>query len=188
MDQDLYPHSREMLKITENDIALIENLVRDDLSPIEEAKAYMNRWKLMIKEDKDLKSLVDIPLALSKVLPPSKTRIEQRISLLKLPEPIQNAIDLGTFKKTYEYWYRLKYIFFDKISVCVKSIFFHYISAIFSLQIILFSDSLLNVSSSLSDFIPNSESSNFPNTLIPFRNTFFNCSIQALKFASCFEL
>ena len=69
-------------------MALIENLVRDDLSPIEEAKAYMNRWQLMGNKNLDLNSISNISYQLAKTLPPSKTRIEERISLLKLPENI----------------------------------------------------------------------------------------------------
>ena len=85
-------------KITEVDINLIENLTRENLSPIEEAHAYMNRWNLMIAEDLDLKSNIDIAWQLSKVIPPSKTRIEQRIALLKLPKKIQDTIHLKEFK------------------------------------------------------------------------------------------
>jgi len=90
-------------EITENDIALIENLVREDLSPIEEAQAYMNRWELMKKDSTlDLKSN-DLHKEISNALGIPYSRVYVVVSLLKLPEPIQNAIHLGKFKKTYGY-------------------------------------------------------------------------------------
>lgn len=49
----------------------------------------------------DLNSISNISYQLAKTLPPSKTRIEERIFLLKLPETIQNATHLGKLKKTY---------------------------------------------------------------------------------------
>lgn len=42
---------RAWIKRNKPDIALIERLIRDDLSPIEEAKAYMKRWRLMGNKD-----------------------------------------------------------------------------------------------------------------------------------------
>lgn len=90
-------------EITENDIALIENLIRDDLSPIEEAKAYMNRWKLMGYKIHSNLNESEIATELSKKLPPPKTRIYKRLCLLRLPKTIQNRIHLKKFKKTYGY-------------------------------------------------------------------------------------
>jgi len=90
-------------EITENDIALIENLVRDNLSPIEEAQAYMTRWKLMGHNNQQNFSDYEIAGRLSDELPKSTKHIHNKISLLKLPEPIQNVIHLGKFKKTYGY-------------------------------------------------------------------------------------
>ena len=76
-------------------------MIRDDLSPIEEAKAYMTRWQL--KGQKNLKLISDLKIAsaLSKELPKSSQAIYNKISLLKLPETIQNAIHLGKLKKEY---------------------------------------------------------------------------------------
>jgi len=78
-------------EITENDIALIENLVRDDLGPIEEAKAYMNRWDLMGHQNSSRLNENEVARELSKELPKPKSTIYMKISLLKLPEQIQNT-------------------------------------------------------------------------------------------------
>lgn len=69
-------------------------MVRDDLSPIEEAKAYINRWELM--EHKTQSNLTESEIAgeLSKELPKPKSTIYIRLSLLKLPEGIKNAMHL----------------------------------------------------------------------------------------------
>jgi len=90
-------------EIIENDIALIENLVRDDLSPIEEAQAYMNRWELM--GHKNLSNVIEKinTSAIARELSLPQSRVYITVSLLKLPESIQNAIHLGKFKKTYGY-------------------------------------------------------------------------------------
>lgn len=90
-------------EITESDIALLENLIRDDLTPIEEAKAYMNRWNLMKKDPNLNLNWDNIPKTISKELNIPHSRVYTALCLLKLPEPIQNAIHLGTFKKTYGY-------------------------------------------------------------------------------------
>lgn len=90
-------------EIAESDIALIENLVRDDLSPIEEARAYINRWELMGHKSTENFQYQEVASALSKELPKSYNSIHNKLSLLKLPEKIQNAIHLGKFKKTYGY-------------------------------------------------------------------------------------
>lgn len=90
-------------KIVESDIALIENLVRDDLSPIEEAKAYMNRWHLMGHKNQLNLSDYEIAGRLADELPKSIKAIYNKLSLLKLPENIQNAVHLGKLKKTYGY-------------------------------------------------------------------------------------
>lgn len=88
---------------TESDIALIENLIRDNLTPIEEAKAYMNRWKLIGHEITVNLQYKNVAYELSKVLPRGTRAILNKLSLLKLPKTIQNAIHLGKFKKTYGY-------------------------------------------------------------------------------------
>ena len=90
-------------EIAESDIALIENLVRDDLSPIEEAQAYMKRWRLMGNKNHINLSEYEIAGKLSKELPKDKKTMMMRLSLLKLPETIQNAVHLGKLKKTYGY-------------------------------------------------------------------------------------
>jgi len=78
-------------------------LVRDDLSPIEEAKAYVNRWQLMGNKVQINLSECEIAGELSKKLPKDKRTIMMRISLLKLPESVQNAVHLGKIHSKYEY-------------------------------------------------------------------------------------
>ena len=67
------------------EIALIENIQREDLSPIEEAKAYqqlINNYSL--SQD-----------ALSKKLGKKRSTIANSLRLLKLPEDMQNALNNG---------------------------------------------------------------------------------------------
>jgi len=67
-------------------ITLIENLIRDNLSPIEEAKAYMNRWKLM--GDQKLSNYTEskVALKISKEILPSYLKVYTALCLLKLPQ------------------------------------------------------------------------------------------------------
>jgi len=88
-------------EITENDIALIENLVRDDLSPIEEAQAYMKRWELMGHKNHSILNAYEVAEKLSKELPKPRSTIYLKLSLLKLPETIQDAIHLKKLKQGY---------------------------------------------------------------------------------------
>ena len=90
-------------EITEADIALLENLIRDNLTPIEEAKAYLNRWFLMGNEDTQNFEYNKIATTISKELPRSYQHIYNIISLLKLPKGVQDDIHLKKFKRTYGY-------------------------------------------------------------------------------------
>ncbi len=68
------------------EIALIENIQRDDLNPIEEAKGYQT----LCKEFKLSQDVV------AKKVGRSRTSITNSIRLLKLPEPIQNGLIEGS--------------------------------------------------------------------------------------------
>ena len=81
---------RAWIKRNKPDIALIERLIRDDLSPIEEAQAYMKQWRLMGNKNHINLSEYEIAGKLSKELPKSYQSIYNKLSLLNLPETIQN--------------------------------------------------------------------------------------------------
>lgn len=75
----------EMTDETSQELALIENLQRDDLTPIEEAKSLA---ELAERYDNDLKQVAE---RVSK----SEIYIGDRIALLGLPEEVQTQIDHG---------------------------------------------------------------------------------------------
>lgn len=70
---------------------LIENLLRDDLDPIEEAKGYQN----LLEEDFEGKPLYTQE-SLAQRLGKSQSHIAQRIGLLKLPDSLQRAVSEAT--------------------------------------------------------------------------------------------
>lgn len=65
------------------EIGLMENIIRDDLEPVEEAKGY----KYMLEN-----KIVESQNELSKRLGVSKGRISQKLSILRLPEEIQSKV------------------------------------------------------------------------------------------------
>lgn len=65
------------------EIALIENIQREDLSPVEEAKAYKS-----LMEASGLNQE-----ALARRLGKNRSTIANAVRLLKLPEPVQDALD-----------------------------------------------------------------------------------------------
>jgi len=83
------------LEKSKSNIALLENLIRDDLTPIEEAKAYMNRWDLMKNEGVLNSTPTDPSKPISEALNIPYSRVYIALCLLKLPKTIQNAIHLG---------------------------------------------------------------------------------------------
>ena len=102
---------RELTDIEAIDLSFIENLQRDDLTPIEEANMYLSRLKMMPEYQKfvEKKSKKNIPLGMffipaheSEIYELIKMKysksvktIYRRLLLLTLPEdPIQNAIEI----------------------------------------------------------------------------------------------
>lgn len=65
-------------------VALVENLVRSDLSPVEEAKGYAK-----------LREGGSSPTQIAKQISVSKERVESRLALLALPEAVQDHIAGG---------------------------------------------------------------------------------------------
>ena len=76
---------------------LIENLLRDDLDPIEEARGYQN----LLKEDLEGKPLFTQE-SLASRLGKSQSHIAQRIGLLKLPDSVQRQVSDATNAPTEE--------------------------------------------------------------------------------------
>lgn len=76
---------REFSKQEVMEIALIENIQREDLNPIEEAKAYMKLLQEFNMKQEELASKIS----------KSRTAIANRMRLLKLPEEVQEMLING---------------------------------------------------------------------------------------------
>jgi len=86
----------KMIKSDAELISLLENLQREDLTPIEEARAFQTylNWEIKFGKttyQKDMK--IEINGFSDKVNKSSRT-IYNRLSLLTLPEKIQNAVEI----------------------------------------------------------------------------------------------
>lgn len=91
------------------DLAFMENVQREDLTPIEEGKMYLTRLKIMpefIKgELTDLNAFqkTDFTKELSNLYSIGESTIRNRLSLLTLPETLQNAIENKSLPLTIAY-------------------------------------------------------------------------------------
>jgi ParB family chromosome partitioning protein len=74
-------------------VQLVENLLREDLQPIEQAKAY---YAMMIKEGWSVREL-------GRNIHVEHSRISKAFKLLKLPADVQKAIDEGKIPPTNAY-------------------------------------------------------------------------------------
>ncbi|MFX1310055.1 MAG: ParB/RepB/Spo0J family partition protein [Promethearchaeota archaeon] len=90
------------------DVAFMENLQREDLTPIEEAKMYLTRLK-MIPELKKKGSNLSLSenskhiKMLSNLYSTSESTIRNRISLLSLPDELQNSVEIEELPLTIAY-------------------------------------------------------------------------------------
>ena len=128
------------------DVSFIENLQREDLTHIEEARMYLTRLQMTPKYQEYVKKKVEkntpigvffIPFEDSKIYDElikkyskSKKTIYRRLCLLSLPEDIQNMIHLGTLDlQVAEEISRLRQIK-DKESIqgCMMEIYEDYLS------------------------------------------------------------
>lgn len=83
-------------QMSPNDIMeqqLIENLLREDLKPIEEAKAFQQLMQVNSWTGKELAEALRI----------TTSRVSRGIALLKLPEDIQQQVEAGTVSATAAY-------------------------------------------------------------------------------------
>ena len=91
------------------DLAFMENLQRESLTPIEEAKMFLTRLKMFPEYQKlgDSKSLVlydsNLIKKLSNLYSINESTIKNRLSLLNLPQEIQNAVENGELSLTIAY-------------------------------------------------------------------------------------
>ncbi|HBE69098.1 MAG TPA: chromosome partitioning protein ParB [Planctomycetaceae bacterium] len=72
---------------------LVENLLRSDLKPLEEAKAYQALMELNSWNGKQLAMAINV----------TTSRISRSLALLDLPEEIQQQVDTGTLPKSSAY-------------------------------------------------------------------------------------
>lgn len=91
------------------DLAFMENVQREDLTPIEEAKMYLTRLKIMPEfKEKELTELDayqkgEFIKELSELYSIGEGTIRNRLSLLTLPDKIQNAIENKNLPLTIAY-------------------------------------------------------------------------------------
>ena len=91
------------------DLAFMENLQRESLTPIEEAKMFLTRLKIFPEYQKlgDSKSLVlydsNLIKKLSNLYSISENTIKNRLSLLNLPQELQNVVENGELSLTIAY-------------------------------------------------------------------------------------
>ena len=91
------------------DLAFMENLQRESLTPIEEAKMFLTRLKMFPDYQKlgDSNSIVlydsNLIKKLSNLYSISESTIKNRLSLLNLPPELQNAVENGELLLTIAY-------------------------------------------------------------------------------------
>ncbi len=90
------------------DVAFMENLQREDLTPIEEAKMYLTRLKMIPELEKKgpnlrLSNKSKHVKLLSKLYSTGESTIRKRLSLLNLPEELQNAVEMDELPLTIAY-------------------------------------------------------------------------------------
>lgn len=91
------------------DLAFMENVQREDLTPIEEGKMYLTRLKIMPEfKEKELSELdayqkTQLIKELSDLYSIGESSIRNRLSLLTLPENLQNAIENKNLPLTVAY-------------------------------------------------------------------------------------
>jgi len=91
------------------DLAFMENLQRESLTPIEEAKMFLTRLKMFPEYQKlgESKSLVlydsNLIKNLSNLYSISENTIKNRLSLLNLPQELQNTVENGELSLTIAY-------------------------------------------------------------------------------------
>lgn len=83
---DCFFHEEPLSKSQVLELQLIENLLREDLSPLEEARAFETLLKLNGWTSKQLAETVRIPAS----------KVSRSLALLKLPDEIQQQVEAGT--------------------------------------------------------------------------------------------
>ena len=83
-------HEEPLTEAEINELQLIENLVREDLAPMEEARAFQK-----IIEDRKGKGLPASAKAIAKEIGSSETKVQRSVRLLKLPKDIQEDVESG---------------------------------------------------------------------------------------------
>jgi ParB family chromosome partitioning protein len=90
---DCYFHEAEATDSELLEQQLVENLLREDLKPIEEAKAYAKLMELNGWNGKQVAESLHI----------SSSKVSRAVSLLDLPEDIQRQVETGEIPKTTAY-------------------------------------------------------------------------------------
>ena len=91
------------------DIAFMENLQREDLTPIEEAKMFLTRLRIFPEYQKladsnsNFQYNSELIKKLSKLYSISEGTIRKRVSLLNLPEELQNAVENNELSLSFAY-------------------------------------------------------------------------------------
>lgn len=92
---DCVVHSGELTDAEITELQLIENIVREQLNAIEEAKAFKK-----IIEDRKAAGLEATAKAIAKEIGYSETKVQRAVRLLTLPEDIQNEVAEGVIPPT----------------------------------------------------------------------------------------
>lgn len=82
---DCYFHTDELSRSETLEQQLIENLLRDDLKPVEEARAYASLMELNGWNGKETAEKLRVPAS----------RVSRALALLRLPEDIRRCVDAG---------------------------------------------------------------------------------------------
>ncbi len=91
------------------DLAFMENLQREDLTPIEEAKMFLTRLKIfpefqkLADSNSNFHYNSELIKKLSKLYSISEGTIRNRVSLLNLPEELQNAVENNELLLSFAY-------------------------------------------------------------------------------------
>ena len=82
---ECYFHTDELTRSETLEQQLIENLLRDDLKPVEEARAYASLMELNGWNGKETAEKLSVPAS----------RVSRALALLRLPEDIRRRVDSG---------------------------------------------------------------------------------------------
>jgi ParB family chromosome partitioning protein len=83
-------HEQPLNEAEINELQLIENLVRSDLAPMEEARAFQK-----IIDDRKASGLPSSAKAIAKEIGSSETKVQRSVRLLKLPDDIKQDVEAG---------------------------------------------------------------------------------------------